>query len=234
MNHEVLMPMLYSGQVKPIINLLLLKFLTRLGNSRNTRNPLGCRSPQALGGEPWPGKNSVNKRVEMTGNFCKIADNGDLSFTPSFRQFVYVLIFVIAIPVIGQFIKYSGIIILILIAAGLLFGLFRWACQPKIRFSPAFRIIAWKKWFKTLHFPFNAVSAVDVCLDRREYAWSAHLVDRRKRIVEMTATLEIVLENRHIVLGNISGGDAKQKAFLLAQTISNMIGVPITYTGFGF
>jgi hypothetical protein len=177
-------------------------------------------------------KSAINKRIEMTGNVCKISDTGDLSFAPSFRQFIYVAIFIIAIPVIGPLFEHSGIIVLILVPAGLLIGVLQWACQPKILISPAPRLIVCKKWFKTRHFAFNAVSAVDVCLDRREYTWSAHLVDRRKRIVETSAKVEIVLENGHIVLGSISGGDAEQKALGLAQTISNVIGVPVTNTGF--
>ena len=174
----------------------------------------------------------MKSKVELTDNICKVSKNGDFSFTPTARQFTFLLLVAIVLLALGLVVKQLLPATAILIFAIIIACSLRWASQPKTLISLTSSMIVWSKWFHKLQYPFKNVSSVNVFLDRREYAWSTHFVDRRKNIVEMNAKLEIILENRRLFIGHISGENAEVRALSLAKSLAKAIGAPVSNTGY--
>ena len=173
----------------------------------------------------------MKNRFEMTGSICQIVPNGDISFAPPSRNLIYLLIIILASAGAWLWVRALWPISAILILVSSMVVLVDRAGQPKVLISRTPAAITWRRGLRRKQVPFKNVSGVNVSLDRREYAWSAHLVGRRN-IVEGCARLELILRgNGRLYLGRIVGENAAERAAFLAQTTADRIGVPVSTTG---
>ena len=174
----------------------------------------------------------MRNNYELDGATFRIARNGDLSFGPSSRNLNYLFLIAAGLLIVWLAVKQvmaMGAVVSAILTAVILS---RWANQPRVQITSASGMITWRRWFRRRQYPFSVVSKVNVFLDRREYAWSTHLVDRRKNAVELHARLELVTRAETFPLGCTSGESAEERSFLIAQALSKTIGVALTGTGF--
>ena len=171
----------------------------------------------------------MQKRIELDGNVCRIAKNGDLAFVPAALAQIYPLLSMAALVGIWFWARELRAIAATLWLASNGFNLIRQANQPKVRITPGSGMIEWHRWFRRRRLQFGDIVGVKFFLDRRMYAWSTHLVDRRKNEVELHARLVLIMkDNRTLVLGCISGEYAQERTGGLAQSIAKVIGVPVS------
>ena len=170
--------------------------------------------------------------IEMTGNTCQITSNGDVYIRPSSRNFIFLLIIIAGALAVGLWLRVLVPASLALVFVSAIVLLLTWANQQKTQFSQASSTITRRRWFHRHHNSFGDVLEVSVCLERIEYAWSAHLVNF-KNVVEVQAILELVLkDHRRLYLGRIAGKRATEQASELAQTLSDLMSVPVSHFGY--
>jgi len=175
---------------------------------------------------------SYENKIELAGSVCRIAKNGDLFIAPASRDLIYLLLTAAGLLWIRVWVRDLGIIAAAFLLMSIVVVLMRWVNQPKVQITPVFGMIEWRRWFQRRRCPFGDVSGLNVCLNRRVYAWSAHLVDRRKKVVELNARLELATrKNERLFLGSINGEYAEERALLLAQSIARVIGAPVNSMG---
>jgi len=175
----------------------------------------------------------VQKRFKLDGATCKIEKNGDITLAPASRHVIYVLLAgIVAVAwLVDAWLRSDlpQILIAVLLIVVAVVVLLRWLYQPKLRILPASAAIEWRKGFRTRRLVFADVDYVEVSLDLRQYAWSAHLVSRRKNEVEWRARLALILKDgSHLPLGRISGEHAPPRSSRLAEILARAIGVPVT------
>jgi hypothetical protein len=119
--------------------------------------------------------------IALDGADCLIADNGDLLIRPQTIRFI--LPFVLAgteLVVIWMGIRNLFGPIAILLIVGSTVVLFWLASQFKVEIIKGACPIEWRRWFSKRRYSIGDVVYVEVLLEKKVYAWSAHLVDRRK------------------------------------------------------
>jgi hypothetical protein len=174
----------------------------------------------------------MKNQIEMTGSICQITANGDLYFAPPSRNLIYLSLILAGSLGLWLWLKALGPISATLVLVSTMGGAISWAKQPKVLFSPASATFTWCRWFWRTQCSFTKVLKLNVSLERRGYAWSAHLVDL-KRPIEMYARLELILhDGSRLYLGKIAGEHANDRAMLLAQTVAKMIGVSVSTIGY--
>jgi hypothetical protein len=175
----------------------------------------------------------IKNIIALDRAVCLIADNGDLLIRPhTLRYFSSLVLEGAALVVAWMWIRDFFGAIAILLLAGSTVVLVRMGSQPKVRIENGTGTIAWRRWFWKRRYSIGDVVYVEVLLDKKVYAWSAHLVDRRKKVQELKAILTLNLKDGScLYLGQISGEHAERFGLPLAQTIADAIGVPVNQVG---
>ena len=176
----------------------------------------------------------MNNFVGLDRAVCQIDDNDELIIRPQVVQYIFPLILIgLGLVISWVWIRNLSGLFAILFLADSFFISKRIASQARVKIIRGTGVIIWRRLFWERSFSFGEVLYVEVLLDRKRYAWSAHFVDLdRKKVDDLKAILRLILKGGTcITLGKISGEHAESRILPLARMIGDSIGIPVKQVG---
>jgi hypothetical protein len=179
------------------------------------------------------GSGAMRRIIALNEANCLVDDKGDVIIR--LPAFYYIYLFVSAAAVlVFTWIWIRGVfsLIIILSMAETISAIVWLGSWPYLKIDKGAGMIAWLRWYRKRNFSIGDTSELEINFEKKIYAWSAHLVDRNKKVLELKVVLTLCLKDgSRLYLGKVTGENSESRALSIAQAISNAIGVPVNKVG---